>query len=405
VVRKEIAERIFAYRQEIIDILKQLVATPTVNPPGRNYKSCSDYLSHILSEWKIDHKVIAVPAGDYPRFSIIGSFGNGGQALHFHGHYDVVPASSPEAFKPRFKEGRLFGRGSSDMKGGLTAMLFALRLLKNMDVSLKGRLTFSIVPDEESGGLLGTQYLFEKKLLPPANVLGMIMPEPTSGAIWNGNKAALTLKVSIEGKHAHVAIAHQGVNAFEHMVNLANSFFRLRKKIEKREAKRSVGHPETARSVILLGGQSGSGFNFNAVPENSFLTIDCRFDPKEDLAEMKKEIEKVLAEHRSRGIKINAAVLQEGEPSLFTPETNLAQTLLRSIRDITGSRPSFELCPGLCEIRFFNNRGIPAYAYGPGMLEVAHGPQEHVFVSDIISCSQVYSLTALELLSPFPSRK
>jgi len=405
VVRKEIAERIFAYRQEIIDILKQLVATPTVNPPGRNYKSCSDYLSHILSEWKIDHKVIAVPDGDYPRFSIIGSFGDGGKALHFHGHYDVVPASSPEAFKPRFKEGRLFGRGSSDMKGGLTAMLFALRLLKNSDVSLKGRLTFSIVPDEESGGLLGTQYLFEKKFLPPANVLGMIMPEPTSGAIWNGNKAALTLKVSIEGKHAHVAIAHQGVNAFEHMVNLANSFFKLKEKKEKREAKLSVGHPEAARSVILVGGQSGSGFNFNAVPENSFLTIDCRFNSKEDLAEMKKEIEKILTEHRSRGIKINAAVLQEGEPSFFSPETNLAQALKRGIKGITGSRPNFELCPGLCEIRFFNNRGIPAYAYGPGMLEVAHGPQEHVFVSDIISCSQVYSLSALELLSPHPGRK
>jgi acetylornithine deacetylase/succinyl-diaminopimelate desuccinylase-like protein len=85
------------------------------------------------------------------------------KSLHFHGHYDVVPEFSPDQFVPRLKGDRLYGRGSSDMKGGLVAMLFTLRAIKECGLELNGKLTFSIVADEETGGRLGTQYLFDSK--------------------------------------------------------------------------------------------------------------------------------------------------------------------------------------------------------------------------------------------------
>jgi succinyl-diaminopimelate desuccinylase len=396
--RAKLEREVNKYRQQIVDMISELVAIPTVNPPGQSYKECVDYLSNKLKEWEIEHRLITVPDGKYPRFSIVGSYGRGEDGLHFHGHYDVVPADSPGQFKPRLKEDRLYGRGSSDMKGGLVAMLFALRIIKESSVRLKRRVAFSLVPDEETGGRLGTQHLMEAGLLPQVK-LGMLMPEPTSGVIWNANKGALTYRVEARGKYAHVGLEPEGINAFEHMVELAHSLLKLKKDIRKRKTTLAVNPPDADRSVILIGGESGSGANFNVVPERAFFTIDRRINPEEKLDEAKKELMKIFNEHQKKGIEFKIELLQEGEPSVASRESLLASALKQSIKDVSEKNASFELCPGLCEIRFFNNRGLPAYAYGPGLLEVSHGPEEYVPLQNLLNCTMVYTLTALRLLS------
>lgn len=394
----KLEEKVKEYRQQIIDVLRELVAIPTINPPGQSYRECVDYLSSKLGEWEIRHRLIIVPDGKYPRFSIVGAYGSGEDDLHFHGHYDVVPADSSEQFKPRIQEDHLYGRGSSDMKAGLVAMLFALRIIKDCGLRLTGKITFSLVPDEETGGRLGTQHLIELGLLPPAN-LGMLMPEPTSGVIWNANKGALTYRVEIKGKYAHVGLEHEGINAFEHMVEVAHSLLRLKKEIQKRKMPMAVNPPDANHSVMLIGGESGSGVNFNVVPDRAFFTIDRRINPEEKLDEAKKELMQIFDEHKRKGIEFKIELLQEGESSAASRVSPLASALKQSIIDITAKSPSFELCPGLCEIRFFNNRGLPAYAYGPGLLEVSHGPKEYVSIRNLLNCTMVYALTALRLLS------
>jgi succinyl-diaminopimelate desuccinylase len=386
------------HRQQIVDMISELVAIPTVNPPGQAYKECVDYLSSKLKSWEIEHRLVRVPGGKQPRFSIVGACGEGKDCLRFHGHYDVVPAESLEQFKPRLQGEHLYGRGSSDMKGGLVAMLFALRIIKACDLKAKGKVTFSIVPDEETGGRLGTQHLMEAGLLPQVE-LGMLMPEPTSGKVWNANKGALTYRVKTKGKYAHVGLEHEGINAFEHMVEVAHSLLELKKDIQKRKTPLAVDAPGANLSVILIGGESGSGINFNVVPDRAFFTIDRRINPEEKLDEAKKELMEIFNKHERKGIKFKIDLLQEGESSAASRESLLASALKQSIIDLTGKNPSFELCPGLCEIRFFNNRGIPAYAYGPGLLEVSHGPEEYVSLRDILSCTTVYALTAVRLLS------
>jgi succinyl-diaminopimelate desuccinylase len=119
------------------------------------------------------------------------------------------------------------------MKSGIVAMLFAIRIIKEMGIKPGGKLTFSIVPDEETGGELGIKYLFKSGYLPPpsTSLLGMLMPEPTSGLTWNAGKGALTCRIRIKGKFAHVGLAHEGENAFEHMMTLANDFLKLKNKV------------------------------------------------------------------------------------------------------------------------------------------------------------------------------
>jgi len=396
-LKESIKKKTEEFRQPIIDTLCDLVSIPTVNPPGQSYKECVDYLSVKLKEWRIDHDLVPVPNGKYPRFLIIGSHGEGKGGIHFHGHYDVVPAGSPDQFQPRLEGDCLYGRGSSDMKSGLVAMLFALRAIKESELKLKGKVTFSIVPDEETGGLLGTQYLFNSGLCPKVS-WGMLMPEPTGGVVWNANKGALTFRVQIQGKPAHVALEHQGDNAFEHLVQVVQSLLKLKKEIKERKTTMKVHPPEAVRSVMLIGGESGSGVNFNVVPQKAFFTIDRRINPEESLEEAKKELMDVLSKQKKAGIAIEIEVLQEGESSVASAESRLASVLRKSISDIKGKSPAFELCPGLCEIRFFNNRQIPAYAFGPGLLEVSHGPEEYVPISDVLDCTVIYILTALRTL-------
>jgi len=223
----------------------------------------------------------------------------------------------------------------------------------------------------------------------------MLMPEPTSGVIWKANKGALTYRIEIKGKAAHVGLAHQGINAFEQMVKTASSLMKLKKEIQKKRTLMAVNPPQAKRSIMLIGGESRSGVSFNVVPEKAFFTVDRRLNPEESLDEANKELMEILKNHREKGVKIETQILQEGEPSAVSSDTPLAVALRESIENVTGEAPAFELCPGLCEIRFFNQRGIPAYAYGPGLLDVSHGPQEYVKISRILDCTAVYALTAL----------
>jgi acetylornithine deacetylase/succinyl-diaminopimelate desuccinylase family protein len=397
-LKNNIEEMAKKLRPGMINTLRDLIAIPTSNPPGQAYQQCADYLSGILEKWGIDFRVITGPQAEFPRFFILGEWGEGETSLHFHGHYDVVPADFEEQFRPSIRGNRVYGRGSADMKSGLIVLLFALRIIQECGIKQRGKISFSLVPDEETGGHLGTRYLLEKGLL-QAGGLGMLMPEPTSGVVWTASKGALTYRIAIKGKSAHVALEHQGENAFKHMVDMAHSFFSLREKVRKRKTHIPVSPSDGSRSAFLIGGQTGSGVNFNVVPEKAFFTIDRRINPEESLAEAKKEIEDVLDVYKKKGVLYKTELLQEGEPSFADPESRLALALKRSIRDVTEHTPAFELCPGLCEIRFFNKLGIPAYAYGPGLLEVAHGPDEYVDIERILACTVIYALTALRLMA------
>jgi acetylornithine deacetylase/succinyl-diaminopimelate desuccinylase-like protein len=286
------------------------------------------------------------------------------------------------------------------MKGGLVAILYVLKFFQKYPAKLNGRITFSFVPDEESGSRLGTQHLFHSGLLPRAS-LGMLMPEPTSGVVWNANKGALTYRIEIRGKPAHVALEHQGENAFESMSEVVRSLSALKKTINKRKTAFPVNPAGANRSVLLIGGESGSGVSFNVVPDRAFFTVDRRVNPEETLQNAKQELMQVFDAAKSKGIRIKAELLQEGEPSKADPGSSLGLALRDSVEKVKEVYPPFELCPGLCELRFFNEKGIPAYAYGPGLLEISHGPNEYVRITDLLSCTEVFILTCLRLLGSF----
>ncbi|PYU70413.1 MAG: hypothetical protein DMG49_11460 [Acidobacteria bacterium] len=386
---------------EMAAILAELVAIPTENPPGRNYRACADALENRVREFGIEcERVDTADLNKDGRESpvcLLAGYGRGTETLYFHGHYDVVAAQTPQQFRPLRKEHYVFGRGSCDMKGGIVAMLYAILALKECGAELNGRIGLTLVPNEETGGEGGSAWLGRQGILGRSGI-GMLLAEPTSGVVWNANRGAISLRVRVFGKSAHVGLQHQGENAFERMHRVVERLHELKREVEQRFTNFNVGAEQAHNSILMLGGQSGGGANFNVVPEQCWFTIDRRINPEEDLSEEKSKMIAVLESCKREGIPLEWEVLQEGPFSACREDDALGEALARSVRAVTGEAPRFEMCPGLLEIRFYTALGVPAYAYGPGLLSVAHGPNEYVDLRKVIDCATIYALTAMDML-------
>jgi acetylornithine deacetylase/succinyl-diaminopimelate desuccinylase family protein len=383
-VQIDLDRAIDADRDAMRGLLAALVSTPTENPPATGYAPCVRLIESALQALDIEHERVEVPSPpDAPRAAIFAWIGPPGPTLYFHGHYDVVPAQSPDQFTPRVDGDTLFGRGSSDMKSGLVAMLYAAKALRANGAARDRRLGLVFVPDEETGGTYGSAALAASGLL-ARDAIGMLLPEPTSGVVWNANRGALTLEITVKGRAAHVGLHHQGVNAFERAVTIVNRLLALKQNVDG--------------SILLIGGRVEAGTNFNVVPDYCRFTIDRRINPAEDFEVEKRRVLEILDIARADGIDLDVRTIQEGRAAASPEDSSLGRALAASIAETTGKPASFETCPGLLEIRFYADRGVPAFAYGPGVLAVSHGPREFVRISRMIECAKVYALTAARML-------
>ncbi len=391
----------------------ELVAIPSENPPGENYRLVATILENYIRRFgfafkRLQPKTKARNLKESPA-CLLGEYGRGERTLYFHGHYDVVPAQSVEQFKPMRNKHFLFGRGACDMKGGIVAMLYGMRALKECGAGLCGKIALLLVPDEETGGARGSAWLASEGLLGRGGI-GMLTAEPTSGVVWNANRGAISLRVEVRGKAAHVGLQHRGENAFERMHRVVERLLVLKREVESRSTEHNIGaEPDlkegseglasrARHSILLVGGQSGGGANFNVVPEKCWFTVDRRINPEEDLELEKARLIGVFEECQRDGIPLGWEIFQEGRSGACSGDRELGQALARNVVAVTGEAPRFEMCPGLLETRFYAARGMPAYAYGPGLLSVAHGPKEYVDMRRVAECGAIYALTAGEIL-------
>jgi succinyl-diaminopimelate desuccinylase len=394
-----LAQALEAHKEAILNFSRDLIAIASENPPGNYYHECAQCIGGELERLGFDYRLVEAPGfADRPRCNLISYFGGGRPTLYFHGHYDVVPAHRREQFAPRVEKGRLFGRGSSDMKAALAAMIYAVYLLKELKVPLQGRIGICIVPDEETGGQGGSRYLDQIGLL-GQDAVAMLTPEPTGGVIWNANRGAITLKITVRGKAAHVGLQHQGINAFEQMLQVAAELQTLKAEVEMRKTGYRIMPEAAARSILMLGGQVEGGTNFNVVPEICAFTVERRFNPEEDLETEKARLFALFEQLRRKRIKLEIEVLQEGDSSGIPEDHPIATVLAETVEAVVGKRPAFAMCPGILETRWYARKGIPAFACGPGFLEVAHGPHEVVEIDRLYQHTVLYALAAARILS------
>lgn len=367
----------------MLDLTQRLIAVPSENPPGNFYQECAGILLTELERLGFD---------DVRREGacVLASVGAGPRTLYFSGHYDVVPAQSREQFQPRIEGANLFGRGSSDMKSGLAAMIHAAAAARDAGLLKAGRIGIVLVPDEETAGPRGSRDLDARGLL-GKDAVGMLTPEPTGGVIWNANRGAISLRATMHGKAAHVGRQFEGVNAFERALPAMQRLAAIKNEVELRETQQNIAPAAARKSILMLGGRAEGGTNFNVTPDFFSFTVDRRINPEENLEEEKRRLCEAL-----EGIEIET--LQEEAAAATPAEAPLGVVLSRHVASVTGKEPAFEMCPGLLETRFYAAHGIPAYAYGPGLLTVSHGPHEFVPIRNIVRCAEIYALTAASML-------
>ena len=391
------------HRDAMAELTAKLVAIDTENPPGRGYKKCFDIIGEALEALGFASQIEPVPGGDvdssHPRFWLRSGLGDGERAVTFHGHVDVVPADDLSQFEPRVTDDTIFGRGSTDMKGGLVSMIYAMKALSEVGVALDGKVALRIVPDEETGGALGSRALAECGQLVGDDAIAMFTAEPTGGTVWHASRGAITCRITVKGRPSHVGLQYRGVNAFENMLAVAAALSELKDEVEQRVTTYPL-EPEQARhSILMMGGETSGGRNFNVVPEHFTFTVDRRINPEENFDTERQRLLEVVHSAAEK-IDVEVDVFQEARPAGVSETHPAARTLASAIEDVRGTPARFELCPGILEIRFYAERGVPAFAYGPGLLAVAHGPKEFIKRRDLEDVAVVYALTAARLLAP-----
>jgi len=393
------------YLDYALRTLLELVRIPTVNPPGENYERAAKLLQRKLEEIGIDTELVEIPE-EYldrtypysplhkgkPRFIVYGSVEGGGKTLHINGHYDVVPPGDGwkhDPFKPTVEGNRIYGRGTTDMKGGIATALAALKYALEHDLIDYG-VEVAFVPDEESGGM-GTRYLIEEVGVRPDYVL---IPEPTSHRmIGVGHKGFARGMVTVIGKQGHASRPWNAINAFEKACELVVDFLpRYWGVLERRKTRFPVENENSAHPSIALGGYAESPTRKdNTIPGEFYFSFDRRIIPEEDVNEVVRELEEHFRSSASRvGVQVKVDVKSLIEASATPVESPIVQLTAKAVKECLGVNPTLMLNAGRYDLVYYRRVGVEGIAYGPGVRGQAHAIDEYTTVDEIENVLKVY---------------
>lgn len=399
---------------EMTAFLQEITRIPTVNPPGECYADFAEVCGRYLRN--AGYRVERIEAAGHPdhtaacpRVNLLARMEGttGGPCVHFNGHLDVVPAGegwTREPFGGEIDGDRLYGRGTSDMKAGIVASLFAVEAIRRAGIQLPGAIEQSATVDEESGGFAGVAYLAENRYLNPNRQQHVIITEPHGpGRVCLGHRGAWWFDVIAFGHIAHGSMPFQGVNAVDQMTVLLNAVnSRLRPRLRGRMTALPVAPPEARHPTLninsISGGQPPDSRQTPCVADRCTVVFDRRFLPEEDLAQVKQELTDILNE---TGVRYELHDRMTVMPTFTPPESPVAVALGAAIRETTGQPPVWMASPGTYDQKHFVRiAGVnDCISYGPGKLELAHQPDEYVSLKDMEASATVMALATLRLMN------
>jgi succinyl-diaminopimelate desuccinylase len=383
----------FIRKRELVDLTIQLVQAPTENPPG-NEKAAAQFLKPFLSKMGFKTKTVLSPKG---RWNLLAEkrWGKGGRRLIFNGHLDVVPAGNASQWKyPPFQgklyKGKIYGRGSSDMKSGIASFIHALSMIERSKIPLhQGAVVLHLVSDEESHGHQGMGFLTQREgIQGDAALVG----EPTDLEPVIAQKGALWLRIHTIGKSAHGSKPHLGVNAVEKMMKLIERFNFI--PLEKE-------HLLLGKPTLSIGTIHG-GTKVNVVPEGCEIEVDRRMLPGEKKEEVLGEIKEILDSLQSQDpfFQYRMEEIDFAEPSEVDPDEEIVKMGVEAIQNVMGRKPMLRGFSGFTDSRFYVNQcHIPTLIFGPGGVDQSHTMDESVEVDALIRAAHIYAMILLDYLS------
>jgi len=403
---------------EMTDFLGEFVGIPTVNPPGDNYAACADWLGGKLRDF--DYDVQQIPAegraehtAQHPRVNVIGRLrGTASRPLlHFNGHLDVVPAGrgwTTDPFRAAISDGKIFGRGTTDQKAGIAASIFAVEAIRRAGVGLLGAVEQSGTVDEESGGFAGMAYLAEHGLVARGRTDFVVMTEPLNvDRVCLGHRGVYWFEVATLGRIAHGSMPFLGVSAISKMADFLEIVeHELKPALAVRITDMPVEPPEARQASInvnsISGGQPGSGLQTPCVADRCEAIFDRRFLIEEPVEEVRGEIRAILARLSQMDPEFRYQIndLMTVPPILTRADCTLVTAMSGAVRDVLGSDPPLIASPGTYDQKHVMRLGHvdQCIAYGPGILDLSHQPDEYCRVDHLVQAAKAMALAAMRLL-------
>ena len=404
-------------RDEAVAFTADMIRIPTVNPPGEAYEDCARLIGDRLAA--CDFEIEYHPAegrkehtARHPRINVVGT--RRGRSMHplvhLNGHFDVVPAGdgwTEDPFGGCVKNGRIYGRGSCDMKAGIAAALFAAEAIRRAGVDLNGAIEISGTVDEESGGFAGVAWLAEHRRLSAERTDFVIIPEPLYvDRICIGHRGVYWFEVMTRGRIAHGSMPFLGISAITHMVVVLD---RIQRVLQPTLAGRRTAVPvvpEGARHATLnvngvSGGQAVDGIQTPCVADTCRAVFDRRFLLEEGFDATRAEIVDLL-EGLTREVphfRYELRDLMVVHPVRTPDGSPVVGALDRALHRVLGRSGGLVASPGTYDQKHVARiAGVPhCVAYGPGILDLAHQPDEYCVVDDLVNATKVIALALLDL--------
>jgi len=415
--RERVLAAVDALSDEVVDFTSELVRLPTVNPPGEGYEECARVIGDRLKRGGFAVEYLPAEGrpehtASHPRLNVMGTRpGRGkGPVVHFNGHFDVVPAGegwTVDPFGGEVRDGKIWGRGTGDMKAGLAAAIYAVEALRRAGVTTAGALEVSGTVDEESGGFAGVAFLAETGRIARGRTDYVIIPEPLGvDRICIGHRGVWWFEVELRGRIAHGSMPFLGVSAIDHMAALLEAVrIELQPALAARRTAMPVVPEGAGRATLnvnaIVGGQDADGIQTPCVADRCRAIFDRRFLLEEGLADARSEIAALLETIAARipGFRYEIKDLMVVHP-VRTPEGSpLVTALGRAIAHVRGREAALIASPGTYDQKHVARiAGVEhCVAYGPGILELAHQPDEYCGVQDIVDSTKILALAAMEL--------
>ena len=416
-------------RDDLVALTQALVAIPTLNPPGRHYRAICNLLATRLAGNGFDCTFVRAEGapGDserYPRWNLVArrEGREPGECVHFNSHTDVVEVGhgwTVDPFAGVVRDGRVYGRGTCDMKGGLAASIVAAEAFIARCPGFHGAIEISATADEETGGYGGVAYLAEQGWFDPSRVQHVIIPEPLNkDRICLGHRGVWWAEIETHGRIAHGSMPFLGDSAIRHMgAVLAEMEEHLLPLLAGRRTEMPVV-PEGARASTLNvnsihGGEAEpepgfTGFPAPCVADRCRIVIDRRFLIEEPIGRVKDEIRDLLERVKSGrpGFSYEIKELHEVLPSMADRDSPVVRSTAAAIERVLARAPDYICSPGTYDQKHIDRIGRlkNCIAYGPGILDLAHQPDEWVGIDDMVDSAAVMALVLAELLAPSRDR-
>jgi succinyl-diaminopimelate desuccinylase len=409
---KLIIDAVSGSADRLIEMSRKLISAASPNPPG-DVAQAADAAAILLRD---------IPGMTIERIetapgivNLIGRLAahRPGRRLVFNGHLDTFPIGEDLGWTVSpldgvVKDGLLFGRGISDMKGGIAASILATSILSEHRDAWRGEIVVTLAGDEETMGALGTRHLLEH--YPQARGDAMISGDVGSPMVVRfGEKGLLWVEIEAEGSPAHGAHVHKGINAIDRLREALD----VLKQLETLgvdeppmvaaaiEAARAISEPlsgagesEVLRKVTVNIGVVQGGVSPNLVPTRAIAKADIRLPVGLNTGDIEARLRQQFA--RIPGVQMR--VVQKYEPNFTAPSHEIVNMVADAAQEILGAKPAVNMRVGASDARLYRLFDVPSVVFGPTPYHMG-GPDEHVRLDELLAVAKVHALAGFRFLS------